>query len=92
MIGTLVTVIIGLIISFSTGPNDPKLMNPNLFPCLIKKLMKTQESNALEDLLNDPSAKTVENNLDEIEALKKTRQLKDDLIASHGSRKCDPQC
>lgn len=43
VIGVLTSVIIGIIVSFITGPNNPRLMDPDLFSPVIRKYLHTEE-------------------------------------------------
>lgn len=43
LIGALVVIIVGLIISFLTGANNPKEMDPILFPKIVSRLCKSKK-------------------------------------------------
>lgn len=42
VIGALTVIVIGLVVSFITGPNKPSHMDPDLFSPVIQKYLKTE--------------------------------------------------
>lgn len=42
MIGSLTVIVVGLIVSFITGANNPSHMDPDLFSPVIHRYMKTE--------------------------------------------------
>lgn len=57
VIGFLTTVIVGIIVSFITGPNKPSLMDPDLFSPVIQKFLHTEEDvKAKNKLVRSPKS------------------------------------
>ncbi|KAL0276708.1 UNVERIFIED_CONTAM: hypothetical protein PYX00_004221 [Menopon gallinae] len=51
LIGVLVAVVVGLAVSFLTGPNDPDQMDPKLFSPVIHRFLKAKHDGTTEEKL-----------------------------------------